>query len=64
MHTHTPPAVRLTIVEAIGPFVIIELGKGPNPARYYVENRDTVPAPRVNPTFVNFEAARELAKGI
>ena len=59
MHTHTPPAVRLTIVEAIGPFVIIEVGKSDiAPVRFYAENRDVTPAVRLNNGLLTFEDAR------
>lgn len=54
-----PAAVRLTIVEAIGPFVIIEMGKAEwAPTRFYVENRDVTPATRLTPGLVTFEEAR------
>lgn len=54
-----PAAVRLTIVEAIGPFVIIEMGPSTiAPVRFYAENRDVTPAVRLTPGLSTFEDAR------
>lgn len=56
MRHGVPAAVRETIVEAIGPFVIIEVGEFA-PARYRVENRDVTPAVHVT-GLVTFTEAR------
>jgi hypothetical protein len=56
---HTPIPSHLSIVEAIGPFVIIEVDRADwHPVRFYAENRDVTPALRLNPGLLTFKAAR------